>query len=77
MLYTNSYTHKWNKIISFISINMNGFRKHKYTAQALLNRMQFMYDSINSGNFVVSIFLDFKIAFDRVDQKIILSKLDF
>ena len=54
-----------------------GFRKHKSTVQALLNHMQFMYDSIDSGNFVISVFLDFKKAFDTVDHKILLSKLDF
>ena len=35
-----------------------------------------MYDSIDSGNFVVSVFLDFKKAFDTVDHKILLSKLN-
>ena len=33
------------------------------TVQALLNYMKFMYDSIDLGNFVISIFLDFKKAF--------------
>ena len=37
----------------------------------------FMYDSIESGNFVISVFLDFKKAFDTVDHKILLSKFDF
>ena len=36
-----------------------------------------MYDSIDSGNFVISVFLDFKKAFDTVDHKILLSKLNF
>ena len=48
-----------------------------YTVQALLNHMQIMYDSIDSGNFVIYVFLDFKKAFDAVDHKIVLSKLDF
>ena len=39
--------------------------------------MQFMFDSIDSGNFVISGFLDFKKAFDTVDHKILLSKFDF
>ena len=32
---------------------------------------------VDSGNFVISVFLDFKKAFDTVDHKILLSKLDF
>ena len=36
-----------------------------------------MYDSIDSGNFVISVFLDIKKAFDKVDHKILLSKFDF
>ena len=51
-----------------------GFRKHKSTVQALLNHMQFMYDSIDSGSFVIFVFLDFKKAFDTVVHKISLSK---
>ena len=39
--------------------------------------MQFMYDSIDSGNFVISVFLVFRKAFETVDHKILLSKLDF
>ena len=54
-----------------------GFKKHKSTVQALLNHMQFMYDGIDSGNFVISVFLDFKKEFDTVDHKILLSKFDF
>ena len=56
-----------------------GFRKHTSTVQALLNHMQLMYDSIHSGNFVISVFLDFKKAFDTVtvDHKSFIVKLDF
>ena len=31
-----------------------------YCASIILNHMQFMYDNIDSGNFVISVFLDFK-----------------
>ena len=63
-LYINSYTHILNKIIYFMSINM--VSGNIATVQALLNHMQFMSDSIDSGNFVISAFLDFKKAFDTV-----------
>ena len=36
-----------------------------------------MYDNIDSGYLVTSVFLDFKKAFDAVDHKIFLSKFDF
>ena len=45
--------------------------------QAILNQMQFMYDSIDSGHVVISVFLKFKKAFNTVDSKIVLSKLDW
>ena len=54
-----------------------GFRKYLSTVQALLKHMQFMYNSIDSGKFVISVFLDFKKAFSTVDHKILLSKFDF
>ena len=39
--------------------------------------MQFMYDSIDSGNFVIFVLFDFKKSFDAVDEKKIISKFDF
>ena len=39
--------------------------------------VQYMYDSIDSGSFVLSVFLDFKKTFDTVNHKILLSKNDF
>ena len=58
-----------------------GFRKHKSTVQALLNHMQFMYDSIDSGNLVIPVFLDFKNAFDTFEyiffnQNLIFTELE-
>ena len=60
-----------------IQSSQYGFRKHMSTVQALLNHMQFMHDSLDLGNFVISVFLDFKKAFDTVDHKIQLSKLNY
>ena len=48
--------------------HQSDFRKHMSTMQAVLNHMQFKYDSIDSGNFIVSVFLDFKKAFDTVHK---------
>ena len=41
-----------------------GFRKHRYIVQALLNHMEFMMT--HSGHFVLSLFLDFKKAFNII-----------
>ena len=76
-LYINSYTHILNKIIYFMSINMVSENislqcKHYW----ITCNLQYMYESIDSGNLVIFGFLDFKKAFDTVDHKI-LSKFDF
>ena len=54
-----------------------GFRKHKSTVQALLNHMQFIYDSIDSaGNFIISVFLDFKKFTKFYCQNLIITELE-
>ena len=62
VVYKQSYTYFEQNNILYE--HQYGFRKHVSTVQALLNHMQFMYDSIDSGNLVISVFLDFKTAFD-------------
>ena len=42
---------------NILSEHQYGFRTQMSTVQALLNQMKFMYDSIDSGNFVISVFL--------------------
>ena len=61
-----------------MSINMVSENIYLYCASITeSHKILFMYDSIESGNFVISVFLDFKKAFDTVDHKILLSKFDF
>ena len=52
-----------------------GFREGLSTSHAIINNLQFVYDNLDKGDLVISIFLDFRKAFDCVDHKILLSKL--
>jgi len=57
--------------------NQFGFRNKKSTVQAILRQLQYLYNELDSGKSVISIFLDFKKAFDCVDHEILLSKLQY
>ena len=54
-----------------------GFRKNRSKTDALLNQTQYLFDSIDSGFMVFSLFLDFKRAFDSLDNNVLVSKLCF
>jgi hypothetical protein len=45
--------------------------------QAILDQMNFLYQNLDSDQVVLSIFLDFRKAFDTVDHTILISKLQF
>ena len=53
-----------------------GFRNKMSTNQAIINHLQYLYDSLDSGKTIFSLFLDFKKAFDSVNHEILLSKLN-
>ena len=67
----NKYCTKYNIIFK----DQYGFQSKKSTSNAIINQMQYLYKTIDEGNLVFSIFLDFKKAFDCVDHEILLSKL--
>ena len=68
--------YKYLEINKILFPNQFGFRNKMSTNQAILNHLQFLYDNLDAGNIVFSIFLDFRKAFDCVDHKILLSKLN-
>ena len=67
-----SFLEKYN----LLNHSQYGFRKGKSTIQALLDQIKFVYKNIDSGNVVISFFIDFSKAFDCIDHDILLQKLD-
>ena len=53
-----------------------GFRKHLSTSIAIIDTLQYVYDGLDQGDTVISIFLDFAKAFDCLDHSILINKLN-
>ena len=72
----------YQQIYHYLEINQilfkhqYGFRNRMSTSQAIINHLQYLYDKLDSGNIIFSLFLDFRKAFDTVDHNILLSKLN-
>ena len=56
--------------------NQFGFRKKCSTAHSLIEITEKIKESIDSGKFGCGIFIDLKKAFDTVNHKILLQKLE-
>jgi len=54
-----------------------GFRKHHSTSLSLLDVMDMCYKNIDKNNKAIGIFLDLQKAFDTVDHKVLLCKLQY
>ena len=67
----NSFFEKYD----LLDGNQYGFRKGKSSTRAVMDNLQQVYRNLDQGRAVLSIFIDFKKAFDCVDHNILLSKL--
>ena len=71
----------YNRVLNFfdhfnlLNINQFGFRKKKSTINAVMDNLGHIYEYLDKGKVCLSIFVDFKKAFDCVDHDILLTKL--
>ena len=56
--------------------NQYGFRKNRSTIQAIMDQLDFVYNNLDQGSAVISIFMDFSKAFDCLDHELLLKKLN-
>ena len=54
-----------------------GFRRQRSTIQAVMDHLEFVYNNLDEGNTVISIFMDFAKAFDCLEHSILLKKLEY
>ena len=71
----------YNRLQSFITKNkiiykfQYGFRKNHATTYAFIDVMEYIYSSLEGGEYVFGIFKDLKMPYDTVSHDILLDKL--
>ena len=53
-----------------------GFREHHSTSHAIITLVERVTKALDTGKYIVGVFLDLKKAFDTVDHCILLNKLE-
>ncbi len=70
-----------NKLVDYLESsnilldNQHGFRKKRICLTQLLEHVDSILKSLNSGNEIDVIYLDYSKAFDKVDHKVLLAKM--
>ena len=59
----------------FFYTHQFGFRKNHSTSHAIITLVEIISKALDTGKYVVGVFLDLKKAFDTVDHNILLEKL--
>merc|ERR1712237_256894 len=62
------------KKYNILNENQFGFQKGKSTSDAMLEFLDNAYESLNNGNHLLTIYLDFSKAFDTISHDILLAK---
>ena len=69
----------WRDLIKtkyYQNISINGFRRNRSTEHALTDFIDKITKAIDEGKYSIGIFLDLSKAFDTIDHKILIKKLE-
>ena len=68
----------WSFLYKFqiISEHQYGFMKGRSTEDAVNDLTELFYDKLNSRHFSIAVFIDFQKAFDTVDNRILIAKME-